>query len=94
MTGNETRAVDRSSMSRIPGGRFVMGSDRHYPEERPAHPVTVDDFWIDTRTVATPSSPPSSPRPDTSHSPNARSTPRSTPAPRPSSRCPARWCSA
>ena len=24
-----------------------MGSDRHYPEEAPAHRVAVDDFWID-----------------------------------------------
>jgi formylglycine-generating enzyme len=24
-----------------------MGSDRHYPEERPAHLVAVDGFWID-----------------------------------------------
>jgi formylglycine-generating enzyme required for sulfatase activity len=31
----------------IPGGTFVMGSDKHYPEERPAHRVTVDGFWMD-----------------------------------------------
>jgi formylglycine-generating enzyme len=31
----------------IPGGTFRMGSDKHYPEERPAHRVTVDGFWID-----------------------------------------------
>lgn len=24
-----------------------MGSDAHYPEEAPAHPVQVDGFWID-----------------------------------------------
>ena len=24
-----------------------MGSDHHYPEERPAHLVSVDGFWID-----------------------------------------------
>jgi formylglycine-generating enzyme len=30
----------------IDGGRFTMGSDRHYPEESPAHAVTVDGFWI------------------------------------------------
>lgn len=24
-----------------------MGSDRHYPEERPVHRVTVDGFWMD-----------------------------------------------
>lgn len=34
-------------MGFIPGGSFVMGSDRHYPEEAPAHRVTVADFWID-----------------------------------------------
>jgi sulfatase modifying factor 1 len=31
----------------IPGGTFVMGSDRHYPEEAPAHQVSVDGFFID-----------------------------------------------
>lgn len=31
----------------IPGGEFTIGSDTHYPEERPAHRVTVDGFWID-----------------------------------------------
>ena len=31
----------------VPGGTFLMGSDRHYAEEAPAHPVTVDGFWMD-----------------------------------------------
>ena len=31
----------------IAGGTFVMGSDRHYAEESPAHDVTVGGFWID-----------------------------------------------
>ncbi|HEY9639638.1 MAG TPA: formylglycine-generating enzyme family protein [Coleofasciculaceae cyanobacterium] len=31
----------------IPGGTFLMGSDHHYAEEAPAHPVKVDGFWMD-----------------------------------------------
>lgn len=31
----------------IPGGTFLMGSDRHYPEEAPAHKVAVTGFWMD-----------------------------------------------
>ncbi|MGO4677588.1 formylglycine-generating enzyme family protein [Bosea sp. 2YAB26] len=31
----------------IPGGTFLMGSDRHYPEEAPVHRVTVNSFWMD-----------------------------------------------
>jgi sulfatase modifying factor 1 len=39
------------SMIWILGGTFRMGSDRHYPEEAPAHRVTVDGFWIDRTPV-------------------------------------------
>jgi formylglycine-generating enzyme required for sulfatase activity len=35
----------------IPGGTFRMGSDHHYPEERPAHHVTVSGFWMDRHEV-------------------------------------------
>ena len=31
----------------IPAGEFVMGDDSHNPEERPAHKVTLPDFYID-----------------------------------------------
>jgi formylglycine-generating enzyme required for sulfatase activity len=30
----------------IPAPTYTMGSDQHYPEERPAHKVTVDGFWM------------------------------------------------
>jgi len=35
----------------IPGGTFKMGSDRHYPEEAPAHNVRVAGFWMSRHTV-------------------------------------------
>lgn len=35
----------------IPGGTFLMGSDRHYAEEAPAHLVKVEGFWIDRYAV-------------------------------------------
>lgn len=34
-------------MAWIAGGNFLMGSDHHYPEEAPAHRVSVDGFWMD-----------------------------------------------
>jgi formylglycine-generating enzyme required for sulfatase activity len=33
-------------MVHIARGTFRMGSERHYPEEAPAHTATVDEFWI------------------------------------------------
>src|SRR5216117_2844993 len=49
----DTAAADAPTrdMPWIPGGTFLMGSDHHYPEEAPAHTVTVDGFWIDRHTV-------------------------------------------
>ena len=46
------RGSSVQDMLLIPGGRFIMGSDSHYPEERPAHPVAVSRFWIDTHQVS------------------------------------------
>ncbi len=42
---------DGTRMISIPGGTFLMGSDQHYPEERPAHRVKVDGFWMDACAV-------------------------------------------
>ena len=41
----------KPSMTLIPGGAFLMGSNRHYPEEGPAHKVCVDPFWMDRHLV-------------------------------------------
>jgi hypothetical protein len=39
--------VTPAGMRWIPGGRFRVGADRSYPEEGPAHEVTIGSFWID-----------------------------------------------
>src|SRR5215510_14485075 len=35
----------------IPGGTFMMGANAHYPEEAPAHLVTVEGFWMNQYAV-------------------------------------------
>ena len=35
----------------IPGGTYRMGSEQHYPEERPVQRVSVDGFWMDRTPV-------------------------------------------
>ncbi|MGZ8281528.1 MAG: formylglycine-generating enzyme family protein [Allosphingosinicella sp.] len=35
----------------LEGGQFGMGSDHHYPEEAPRHPVRVAGFWVDRMPV-------------------------------------------
>jgi formylglycine-generating enzyme required for sulfatase activity len=39
------------NMRPVPAGQFVMGSDAHYPEERPEHDEKVAGFWIDEHPV-------------------------------------------
>jgi formylglycine-generating enzyme required for sulfatase activity len=43
----------QADMVWVPGGEFRMGSDSAgaWPDERPAHPVLVDGFWIDATEV-------------------------------------------
>lgn len=42
-----TRSNDPVTMKTLPAGDFVMGSDHHYVEERPAHRRHVEGFTID-----------------------------------------------
>lgn len=49
--GGETPQGFADGMVWVPGGEFVMGADNYYPEERPAHRVRVDGFWVDPATV-------------------------------------------
>ena len=43
--------LNEPDMLWIPGGRFRMGSEDFYPEERPVHEVSVDGFWMDRYAV-------------------------------------------
>ncbi|TCL67152.1 formylglycine-generating enzyme family protein [Rhizobium sp. BK251] len=49
--GDNDAALAPEGMVWIPGRTFTMGSNSHYPEEAPAHPVTVDGFWIEETPV-------------------------------------------
>jgi formylglycine-generating enzyme required for sulfatase activity len=44
---NKAPTVSHEGMKLIPGGSFIMGSERFYEEERPLRRVKVDPFWID-----------------------------------------------
>ena len=43
--------LEVEDMLLVPGGRFLMGSDDHYPEERPVRPATVGAFLMDRMPV-------------------------------------------
>jgi formylglycine-generating enzyme len=40
-----------TDLALVPGGVELIGSDRHYPEERPCVEVVVDDVWWDRTPV-------------------------------------------
>jgi formylglycine-generating enzyme required for sulfatase activity len=50
-TGHGAANALYATMVWIPGGTFLMGSDKHYPEEAPAHAVKVGGLWMDVCTV-------------------------------------------
>ena len=55
MSGTDSASIAMPSatdgLAWIPAQTFTMGSDQHYPEEAPAHRVSVDGFWIETHQV-------------------------------------------
>lgn len=44
-------AIPPPGMAWVPSGKSLIGSDRHYPEERPAHEIEVEGFWMDISPV-------------------------------------------
>jgi sulfatase modifying factor 1 len=46
MDYQEKIKTDLKDMVLIKGGKFLMGSENFYPEEKPVHEVTVDGFYI------------------------------------------------
>jgi formylglycine-generating enzyme required for sulfatase activity len=46
-----TQSVDGMVMVYVPAGKFTMGSDNNLDNEKPAHEVTLDSFWIDQTEV-------------------------------------------
>src|SRR5437879_12605238 len=46
-------ALASAAMRWIPGGEFTMGTDSKlgWPDEKPAHRVRVDGFWMDETEV-------------------------------------------
>ena len=47
-----TRSTREVGLVELPGGDFLMGSDRHYLEERPQHPTRVKPFQMDRTAVS------------------------------------------
>ena len=47
-----TRSTTEGGLVELPGGDFLMGSDRHYLEERPQHPTRVKPFQMDRTAVS------------------------------------------
>jgi len=43
--------ADNGGQVFIAAAKFLMGNDATYPEESPAHPVSVSAFWLDTHEV-------------------------------------------
>jgi sulfatase modifying factor 1 len=50
-TALTSAGMSTKNMVELSSGRFRMGSDRFYPEERPVREVTVGGFWVDRHPV-------------------------------------------
>lgn len=50
-SAEDVRYSSFANMTFVPGGKFIMGSNQHYPEEAPAHEVSLEGFGIDNFAV-------------------------------------------
>src|SRR5262245_26375424 len=51
MQSEAADTMQHADMVKLEGGRFQMGCETFYPEERPVRAVQVDGFWIDRYAV-------------------------------------------
>lgn len=51
MTSKAVKRGNLAGMVLVRGDGFLMGSEDHYPEERPIRRASVGDFWIDEHPV-------------------------------------------
>jgi len=51
LNSKNVRSNPDDDMIWIPGGTFIMGSERHYMDEQPVHRASVEGFWIDKHAV-------------------------------------------
>jgi formylglycine-generating enzyme required for sulfatase activity len=50
-SGQSSSTSETAPMVRIPGGAYPVGSDQGREDERPAHEVALEPFWIDRHEV-------------------------------------------
>ncbi|MBX7150334.1 formylglycine-generating enzyme family protein [bacterium] len=47
----ESLNIQSPRLVKVPGGSFSMGSDHNTPSEKPAHAVTISEFWMSSTEI-------------------------------------------